>query len=368
MPAKQLKRLARRCSHGRIFRTLVRALSYLPDQDGRLLRVLTYHRVADPGQCSNLDDSLISATPVQFAQQLDWLVRDFDIVSLADVLAAMTGGPQLPRRPVLITFDDAYQDFAAHAWPALRRVGAPAALFVPTGYPDQQRAFWWDRVFEATVGSTRLTSLPSPWTALPLESLPQRWRALASIKQALKLLPHQEMLSRVEELCELAGVAPEQSAVLSWEQLRELAAAGVELAPHTHTHPLLTRVDPDAARDEIRKSYETLDLRIGKVSRAFAYPAGFFDPQVIDLVREEGFVAAFTTLRGLNSLGSDDPLRLRRINIGRHTSDALITLQLLKPLYRFGNPLPQTFPAPLKPLNVDCGAKVATSLALVPSS
>ena len=46
-----------------------------------------------------------------------------------------------------MTFDDAYCDFADHAWPVFRRLGVPVTLFVATEYPDHpDRAYWWDRL------------------------------------------------------------------------------------------------------------------------------------------------------------------------------------------------------------------------------
>ena len=68
----------------------------------------------------------------------------------------MRGERQLPARPVMITVDDAYEDFAEHARPSLRRLGLPVTLFVPTAYPgDPTRRFWWDRLSHALRTSPR---------------------------------------------------------------------------------------------------------------------------------------------------------------------------------------------------------------------
>jgi len=96
-----------------------------------VLRVVTYHRIADPASTPDLNPRLVSADPAVFEQQLEHLARHYAVVSLAEVMEAMQGRP-LPKRAVLLTFDDAYLDFATEAWPRLQARSMPAVLFVPT--------------------------------------------------------------------------------------------------------------------------------------------------------------------------------------------------------------------------------------------
>jgi peptidoglycan/xylan/chitin deacetylase (PgdA/CDA1 family) len=115
-----------------------------------MLRVLTYHRVADPRDTPMLHPGLISATPTAFVQQMGYVARHYRVVSMAEVLQAVLKGTALPRRAVLLTFDDAYHDFGDIAWPILNRYRLPVTLFVATGYPNRpERAFWWDRLYHA---------------------------------------------------------------------------------------------------------------------------------------------------------------------------------------------------------------------------
>jgi hypothetical protein len=96
---------------------------------GRRLTVLAYHRVADPGH-PGLDGYRrnVSATPEGFAHQMDYAAERFLPVSLEQVEAALDGGPRLPRRPLLVTFDDGYRDNLTTAWPVLRAISARISL------------------------------------------------------------------------------------------------------------------------------------------------------------------------------------------------------------------------------------------------
>ena len=144
-----------------------------------LLRVLTYHRVAEITDRPDLDPRLISATPAVFDQQMGYLAGNFNVVSLYDVLEAVQGGRRLPGRAVLITFDDAYCDFTDYAWPILTRHRLPVTMFVPTAYPDRpERSLWWDRLHRA-FSASRSELHSTPIGTLSLETSEERRRNLA---------------------------------------------------------------------------------------------------------------------------------------------------------------------------------------------
>ena len=337
------KALARRFCRSTAFRWGVRAIESLPQAPSPLLRVLTYHRVDDVANRPDLDPSLISATPEQFAAQVRWFASEFDTVSLTDVLDAVDRGRPLPQRALLLTFDDAYRDFAEHAWPALRQWAVPATLFVPTGYPDQARTFWWDRLHHALRLSDRTDGVATPFGRLRLGTPAARDAGFRFLKQRLKTLPEDQLQHVVDSVCGQCHVPPPKPAVLGWGELRRLASDGVALVPHTHRHPLLDRVPIDTAREEISRSRKVLAEQVGEVPAAFAYPSGHYTPQVREIVRQAGFQLAFTTVRGVNPLQTLDPHRVRRINISRHAPEALIRLRLAKPVW-LNKPLPSAVP------------------------
>ena len=265
------------------------------------------------------------------------LASSYRVVSAAEVLEVRRGRGELPPRSVAVTFDDAYCDFAEHAWPIMRRLGLPVTLFVPTGYPDRpDRAFWWDRLYAALAGTTRNGSLETPVGRLELRSRAARGRAYRLLRDHLKSLPHAEAMAALDELSSKLEAPAPVSAVLGWEELRRLAAEGVVLAPHSRTHPLLNRVSPEERDAEIVGSREDLEREVGPAPPVFAYPAGGLCDAVVAALAKAGFELAFTTGRGTNDLSRADWLRLRRVNVGRRTTLPLIRAQLLPSLARIG--------------------------------
>ncbi|NOT29268.1 MAG: polysaccharide deacetylase family protein, partial [Planctomycetes bacterium] len=177
----------RHLAAGRPFGAAVALVERLDSANPRILRVLTYHRVDE-------------AEP--FARQMEHLAARYHVVSIGRVLAVLEGGPPLPPRALLLTFDDAYRSFAEVAWPILCRHGFPSTLFVPTAYPDRpEPRFWWDRLEQGFARTSARAPLATPLGLLAMETAEERARAYARVKRHVKDLPHDETLARTAEVC-----------------------------------------------------------------------------------------------------------------------------------------------------------------------
>lgn len=292
-----------------------------------VLLVLTYHRVDERRASASAYDGLISASPGMFRAQMEWLVSRYRVVPIEDVVGARRGISTLPPGAVLITFDDAYRDFAEHAWPVLRDLGMPVTLFVPTAFPDSGRAFWWDRLWACILQARQLPSV------VVVDGRPIRLddpeTGCRRIVDALKGLPHVRVLEECDRLADALGEeSPASSPVLSWNELRLLAAEGVSLAPHSDTHPRFDRVAEATVVNEVNASVSRLRDAVGRIAPVFAYPDGAGTEVAVRAVEGAGLAAAFTTRRGRNILGSTPWYELRRINVGARANVNSLAVQL----------------------------------------
>jgi peptidoglycan/xylan/chitin deacetylase (PgdA/CDA1 family) len=297
-----------------------------------MLRTLAYHRVAEWKATSSVDDRSLSATPSVFAAQMQHLVRHYRVVALSDVLEAIQRRAPLPERSVLITFDDAYSDFAEIAWPILKRLRLPATLFVPTAYPDHaERAFWWDRLYDAFRKTSHKDLEETPLGPLSLARGDQRQRSLQLLQDHLTRMAHDEAMLWVESICSQLHARTSGGRVLSWESLRELSRDGVTLGAHSRSHAIMTRLTPERMREEVRGSLEDLRRETGTALPVFCYPNGNYNDTVVSILRDEGILLAFTTCPETHALDSADPLRLGRTSITPRTSLPIFALRLLRP-------------------------------------
>lgn len=218
---------------------------------GRMpISVLFYHRVADkalnPWTCTN----------EQFAQQMRWLKRNFELITLGEAQQRLRNG--LSHRPaVCVTFDDGYAENCEQAIPLLVRESIPCTYFVATRYVFDQLPF-----------------------------------------------PHD--LARSQRL---------QPNTLN--QLREMAAAGIEIGAHTRNHVDLGQIhDPHRLEDEVVRSGEELQAAVGKPVRYFAFPFGQhtnLNAEVFHLAHSAGYEAVCSAYGGYNTPG-DDAFHIQRVH------------------------------------------------------
>src|SRR6266487_2210142 len=328
---KSLRQFVPIFANSAAFQKMIALLEQTGGERANLLRVLTYHRVDEPQARPWLDPVLISASVADFEAQMKYLSANYQPVSVFDVLAAFEKRDQkiLPKRAVLVTFDDAYYDFEQHAWPVLKQYRIPVTLFVPTAFPDHpERLFWWDRLFHA-IHTTVKSEISTPIGNLMISTDLERKQTNTRLKNHIKSLPNAAAITFVEDIENQLNISPHTNCVLGWDALRKLANEGVTLAPHTQTHPIMNHIPPGAMQNEAVGSLHDLQREIGVTPPVFAYPSGFYNPEVVEALKNAGFKLAFTTERGINNLSQVDPLQLQRINVGAQTTIPILRTQLL---------------------------------------
>ena len=292
----------------------------------RRLTVLAYHRIADPNVPGfDTFEPNVSATPVAFAAQMDFIQRRFNVVSGSDLVAWIQGQQSLPPYPALITFDDGYRDNYDHAWPVLQQRSMPAVIFLATDHIGQPSPFYWDLAAHCFYHTGQNEA------DLPLVGRQQRhdeegWAVvMRNWLSGLKELADREKWAAVRQLPQALGVSLPEDAFaglhLTWEHVRTMVAGGVEMGAHTQSHPILTRVPLEQARIEITDSKSRIETEIGRPITTFAYPNGLradFGPAVQSLLAQIGFKVAFTLMPGPMRLAElrREPMAVRRVFIG----------------------------------------------------
>ena len=120
---------------------------------------------------------------------------------------------------------------------------------------------------------------------------------------------------------------------MTWEQLEEMASAGMAIEAHSVTHADLTKIAPAQLSRELGVPKQQLEERLGRPCRFLAYPGGRFDPAVIRATKAAGYTAAVTTQHGLRHTGAG-PFELTRVRVrGTETVQQLVA-KLTPPTWR----------------------------------
>ncbi len=115
--------------------------------------------------------------------------------------------------------------------------------------------------------------------------------------------------------------------LFSASQLRELAAAGMEIGSHSCSHPDLSRESPDKVVRELVESRKTLEDLLGQEITSFAYPYGFFNEDTVRLTAECGYKTACTARAGWHK-SDQDPMTLRRVTVFSRDTPATLARKI----------------------------------------
>jgi peptidoglycan/xylan/chitin deacetylase (PgdA/CDA1 family)/SAM-dependent methyltransferase len=274
---------------------------------GRESLVLMYHRVdrdaADPFR--------IRTSPENFTAHIDYLKKNYDIVTLAKLHERLRSGGSAEGL-ASVTFDDGYESVFSVAGPILQKFGFPACVFMTCDFLHG-RAFWWERLSKALGhGSAAGAQTDEKGAA---SAFTAQW-------DRLRRLPAGERDAMLAELGELHQPASPTTQPLRDWQVLDLANGLFEIGCHTKAHPLLTSLAPDAAADEINGSKAELEFFLGRKIDHFSYPFGESNEAVRRLVAEAGFACAFRVGQQFVR-PSDDPFALPRIDVGNRSMDEL---------------------------------------------
>jgi peptidoglycan/xylan/chitin deacetylase (PgdA/CDA1 family) len=220
--------------------------------------VFLYHSVSDaPPEWI----APFTVTPRTFTEQLDRIADSGrTVVPLRRLVSAIRGGPPLPTRSAVLTFDDGFSDFYWTVAPLLNARELPATLFVTTGAVH-----------------------------------PPGGRPTGS------LLPPAPMLN--------------------WRQLAGLDAYGIEIGGHSRTHPQLDTLFGRQLGDEIELCKRELEDAVGRPVASFAYPHGYSSAAVRRRVQKAGWSSACGVGQAFSST-ADDSLRISRLMVRADTPSA----------------------------------------------
>src|SRR5262249_23423200 len=247
----------------------------------RELRILAYHRVIDDDPISfAFDEGVISATTEAFYHQMQFVCRNFEVISFQDLYRCEAEVRSWPDRALIVTFDDGYRDNYTNAFPTLKKMGVSATIFLATGHIGRAKLFWWDEIAYLVKHTRRQRVLLSEIDPEPLRfaNARERRNAIDKILTWIKQVPEEAKQSFLEKLPrELDVMMPEGLAEgrhMSWEEVKEMARSGIEFGSHTVTHPVLANVSQARLEQEISESKKAIEQNLCKEAIAFAYPVG----------------------------------------------------------------------------------------------
>lgn len=243
------------------------------------LRVLAYHTIPDQKK---------------FERQLKYLEKEYNIISIDDLLNSLQGRGTLPEHPLLITFDDGDYSVYEKGLPALKKFNVPSCLFIITGLINTTQDVWIKKV-----------------EAREMNAGKSYFEARKEVRR-LKLLENRERLKEIENCPEV------EKRQLSGKEIFELKDAGMFIGNHTHTHPMLDRCTSAEVQKELNESQRVFhDLGLNGFD-IFAYPNGNEDPSTKEVLEQNHMKLVFLFDHKINP-EKINPLYISRIKVDTDT-------------------------------------------------
>ena len=192
-----------------------------------------------------------AVSPSRFAAQMAWLAANG--FRGVSVREAMDASRNEHQRTVALTFDDGFLDTCAEAFPILVQHGFSGTVFVPTGH----------------VGGTN------------------EWED---------------------------GAVPTKP-LMGWDQIAEMATAGIEFGSHTASHLDLRPAERTAIMRELVESKQAIEDRLASEVVSFAYPYGYFRPEMPEMLAEIGYEYGLLAGTYGKNVPSTSPYELHRLPI-----------------------------------------------------
>lgn len=301
---------------------------------GGTCMVVMYHYVRD--SAATAFPAIRALAPALFEQQLDWLDREFTVVTLDDLEAARDGRAALPPNAALLTFDDGFVDHYENAFPILRRRGMTGVFFLAQdacGPAPRVLGVHKTHFLLARLGAEAFGRAVVEECALELAGSDagrsarvfgaDRWEHAdeRAIKDLLNYeLPFEDAERVLDSLFERHIGPPDAFArqlYLDQSMVAEMARDGMRFGYHTRSHRMLSRLGVEEQDAELRQGVSWIRDLTGQASVTFCYPWGgpkTYTADTLRLLESCGYSLAFNTVRRRTDVARDGRFELPRLD------------------------------------------------------
>jgi peptidoglycan/xylan/chitin deacetylase (PgdA/CDA1 family) len=288
--------------------------------------IIRYHSVS---QGDHLISDGIRVSPDVFEQQVSYFAKHFTPILMDTLIDCVQSRRPFPKNGIVFTFDDGYAD-NYQAARTLKKYGMTGVFYVTAGCIESEERFWVGEIHhllrKTKKEEVRLRVRDKVFEALLSEST--RAESIRRLTQLIKTVDVRTRESIRQELRRQLDDVPalENNLMLTWQQLAEMVAMGMEIGGHTMTHCNLPSATEEEAWNELVQCKLLLEERLGTNVKHFAYPNGgssqYYNPQIKEFVRRAGYKSAVTSKLGAVHL-RNDPFELRRIRTTEQLSDVV---------------------------------------------
>ncbi len=234
----------------------------------RPIPVLMYHHI------NHHKGDMVTVTPEVFEGQMKYLhSAGYRTLKIDELVSYINGGLTLSQKAVVVTFDDGWLDNYMYAFPAIKKYKINATVFLIT-----------NRAENASLKNSKFKTQNSK----------------------LLIPTHKESKVLIEK-------GEDWKVVLNWKLIKEMSNSGlIEFYSHTKSHAKCNSLSEKELMEELKESREIIEKKLGSPCPYLCWPYGKYSDVAVEIAKDTGYKAIFTTNPGIVKIGSD-PLAINRI-------------------------------------------------------
>ena len=297
--------------------------NFLKETEDKLV-ILLYHGVTshkNKGICNRQGKHIPSE---EFRRQMEFIKNNCYPLSI-DEWIEIRESSSIPKNPVVISFDDGFENNYTTALPILEALQIPAIFYISSGMIGTKKMFWVDTL-EDLINRTKqeqITMKLDKEIQFSLKTEDEKFLALLNIKAFCKKESNKTKNRVIDELIEQTKIEPSCNnpnyPSMNWNQLIELDKKNLfTVGGHSLNHSILSALSDDELNEEISKSLEILENKLNHQIEHYSYPEGqeiHYNQNVIDILKMKGILCSPSAINGINNY-QDDLFHLKRIMVG----------------------------------------------------
>jgi len=282
-----------------------------------------------------------------FIKQLDYIQRNYNIVSPQRLIESLSDGPPLPSKAAMLTFDDGYRDHYDHVFPVLYRRGLSGGFYPPANAIQRRKMLDVNKIHFILASEPNKEKLvreideavENAQDGCKLLS-PAEYRAkcdvcrydtpeVVYIKRMLQTLLPEDLRNQIADSLFRKFVSVDEKSFaddlyMNEEQLRRMLDCGMHVGAHGSEHYWLGHLDKAEQEADVDAAMDFLStLQVPNGQFSFCYPYGSFNQATLDIMRSRACKFGLTTVPDIADVTAKTALTLPRLDTNDLPKDGM---------------------------------------------
>ncbi len=284
--------------------------------------ILWYHGISDDSSNLSGHSGQRHVRKSLFIKQINYLKKKGYVFKTISELVAMIKNQDNISKVAVLTFDDGFSNIIYNAYPVMKQFNAKGCFYLVSNIIGGKKLLWTDNI-DTIVRNQKKGEFKFVFQGntvrYSLSSGADYDNAMKDIKKKLRQISNTE---RIEHMRQFDAIPleniPEEFTTARWEDIINCNQEILEMGSHTANHPDCTKLTSEQEfQDECLRSKSELEKMVGYEINNFSYPAGDYNPTVINKLRAYGYQSAVTIIDGFNDKNTD-LFQLRRVAVNEN--------------------------------------------------